>query len=185
MHLENEQVKLSMSLDPELLAWLRRTKSLVPCKPPKGATTLKGWEMYELQFDTQPIDFLVNEKTQERTVHPFGESVAKGLVRSSLTVVGDPNSKPIPALEKIATFKLQTGDPVARDPNACPYCGAVTESPTKLAYHINRVCSGWKRAASDEPDEPEESAPAAEPEADEPELVVAVGGEPDGDGSAS
>ena len=187
MRIENEQIKLGLTFDPEVLAWLRRTGALVKCKAPAGVKTLKGWERYELQFDTQPIDFLVNEKTSERTIHPFGADVAKGLMRSSLTVVGDPNSAPIRAVEEISRFQLQTGDPVARDPNSCPYCGAGADSkgnpftPTKLAYHINRECTGWKREGGLEE---EDEAPAADAGDESEEAVSVAAGDPDGDDSA-
>ena len=128
--MQDQQIKLALTQDASVLAHLRRTGRLVQ-KPNSK------FEHYEVQFNSTPIEFKVDAEGR-RSVHPFGQDVAKSLVRDSLVIVGDFNGAPQPTLVEVARFSLTEGDPMGQSKqlHTCPFCKANEPTLKALGEHI-------------------------------------------------
>lgn len=132
--LDNEQIKLSLTDDRDVLDTLRRRGMLVKAPDKNG-------EIYELQFDSVPIQFRLL-KSGERTISPCSGRMARALIRDSATLVGDPlTGDHKAAVVEMGRYHLSDGDPALRmTKTTCPFCKEETGDARALANHLLRDC---------------------------------------------
>lgn len=135
MSLDNEQVKLALTNDKEVLAAMRSRGTLVKAKKGHEGETL------EVMFDSRPIQFRVLTNG-ERTILPLSGNVARRLVRDSLVLIGDPlTGEYKPALVEVGRYKISEGDPALRfTKTTCPFCRLECRDPRSLASHLSQSC---------------------------------------------
>lgn len=149
--IESQQVRIQLTKDPEILAAMRRRGALLK---------RNGKEVFSVTFDSKEIEFEVGGGPRA-----FGETVAKALIRSSLTLMGnaDPDPKKNddlicdaqPALVESGRFDVARELPA----NVCQFCGAAADSVAALAKHVSSECPKVLELAT-VPEADHENAPA-------------------------
>ena len=137
MQLEQQQVRLRLSRDPEILAALRKRGN----KFGGGLHKVGNKEVYSVTFNSQEIEFEVDGAARS-----FGENVATCLRRSSVVVLGNQSPDPkvnddmtaaqVPVLEIVGKFDVT--HELAE--NKCQFCHAEFDAIAELAIHVASKC---------------------------------------------
>ncbi len=145
MELEQKQVVLRLTDDPEIIKTLRARK--------RFQKDVRG-EKLVLQFDGKDIEFRPGVSVT------VGERVAAGLIRDSIMVIGDPLVGEIKSpLVRVREHNIGETGLEKKSPTVCPVCKPEKDyrTFTQLARHLERVHK------HDRPHEPQRSARSNEP----------------------
>lgn len=122
MNLEMEQVRVTLTKDPEILAMLRTRKQM---------RKDKDGEYYPIVFNSSEIRFRPNRPLV------VGKSVAESLIRSSFVIIGeDLTGDMTPVIESLDGYNL---DKFIEERAACEYCKEDFPTARALSHHMIRT----------------------------------------------
>jgi len=121
MSLELEQVRVTLTKDPEILSMLRTRKQLKKDK---------DGEYYPIVFNSAELRFRPNRPMV------VGKSVAESLVRSSYVILGeDLTGDMTPVIESLDGYNLNK---FIEERSSCEYCSEDFPTARALSHHLIR-----------------------------------------------
>lgn len=132
--LDNQQIKVCLTEDKEVLSIMRKNGSL---KKVPG----KDGEIFEIMFDGTPIEFKLL-RGGERTIYPMSSHMATCLIHDAHVLVGAAlDGEFRKGLVNVGQYKLTEGDPNLRQSKTtCPYCLQECHGARELAAHLTHQC---------------------------------------------